>query len=88
MKSKIATQKGFMTKRVTYEDKAKGLISSLVELNGLDVGVVMHSEIEKRVATLLKEQDRDTRHGCAEAVSSSNNIDLAHDACMNYQHQK
>ena len=49
------------------------------------------SEARKLFRLALKEQDRDTRHGCAEAVAMLN-IDLAspiindaHDACMNYQ---
>lgn len=32
---------------------------------------------------VLKEQDRDTRHACAEAVLQSNGKDDAHSICMN-----
>lgn len=32
---------------------------------------------------ILKEQDRDTRHACAELVLDTNTPDEAHDACMN-----
>ena len=48
---------------------------------------------EKALIKLLKEQDRDTRHACAEAVNSIDNDDMdphtlntiseCHDACMN-----
>ena len=86
--------------RQTFEDKAKALVDQLVE-DGLDVGAMMHRQMEKRIVRLLKEQDRDTRHGCAEAVQqlpdenemcADSNVkwidaDDAHSTCMNYQHQ-
>lgn len=31
----------------------------------------------------IKEQDRDTRHACAEVVTQCNSPEEAHDACMN-----
>lgn len=89
------------TQNLSFEEKAKLFVDQLVEQDGLDTGAVMHSKIEKRLILLLKEQDRDTRHGCAEAVNSledqnelcETNVrwidgNDAHNACMNYQHGK
>lgn len=37
----------------------------------------------KCLTVLLKEQDRDTRHACAEASLQCGTVEGAHDACMN-----
>ena len=47
--------------------------------------------LQKLIITAIKEQDRDTRHACAEAVLKCNRdmsdeciwLDEAHDACIN-----
>ena len=86
--------------RQTYEEKAEKLISLLVE-DGLEVSSIMYLQMEDRIIKMLKEQDRDTRHGCAEAIqqlpdenemcadSDVKWIDAtdSHLACINYKHQ-
>lgn len=67
-------------KKPSIEEKAKILVDKLVAEDGLDVGATMHRMIEKRIILALKEQDRDTRHACAEAVIGAKD---AHAACMN-----
>lgn len=59
----------------TVKEKAKEFCS----VNGLPKWV------DDKLELLLKEQDRDTRHACAEAVLMCVNItpDSAHEACMN-----
>lgn len=58
-----------MTVKISVEEKAEKLVDLLVSEDGLDVGSVMHRKIEKRIVLALKEQDRDTRRACAEAVN-------------------
>lgn len=54
-----------------------------------DAGNVFNDDDVKSLTLLLKEQDRDTRHNCAEAVlehggaPSLEMIDRCHNACMN-----
>jgi hypothetical protein len=73
-----------MNKKFTAEEKAKQWLDDTV--HGYSVADV------KSLAKLLKEQDRATRHACAEAViaipsvgmtESLINRDAAHNACMN-----
>ena len=49
---------------MTAEEKAKQLAKWIVD------GALRQDEIEKSIIQLLKEQDRDTRHLCTEAVLS------------------
>lgn len=72
-----------MSVKNKFEEKAKLLVDALVAEDGLDVGAMMHRAIENRVTLLLKEQDRDTRHACAEAVIGCNSVNDAHNVCMN-----
>jgi hypothetical protein len=73
----------------TIEEKASLLVES-AEFYKVDFGD-FKEETKKALIKLLKEQDRDTRHKCAEAVLSCNE-DMsgeciwksdAHNACMN-----
>lgn len=54
------------------------------------LNIASESALEDAIILLLKEQDRDTRHACAEAVldcgetsSTIPMIDRCHAACMN-----
>jgi len=49
-------------------EKAKKFVDDLIQCEGLDCSAMMHRSIESRIIKLLAEQDRDTRHACAEAV--------------------
>lgn len=78
-------------------EKAKEIVDKMVKEDGLDVPAMMQRKLEERIKIALKEQDRDTRHACAEAViqcddmndmcADSNekwiDIDDAHKACIN-----
>ncbi|EGR2227226.1 hypothetical protein QX249_11430 [Vibrio parahaemolyticus] len=75
---------------MNVKKKAQEIVDKLVSEDGLDVGAKMHRAIEARIEKALKEQDRDTRHACAEAVitceTKSNDLiskDEAHNICMN-----
>ena len=74
----------------TAEEKAREWVDDNVVL-ALWCGTE-YSDLYSELALLLKEQDRDTRHACAEAVNDITNktryladwiIPEAHDACMN-----
>ncbi len=73
----------------TIEEKAKLLITS-AEFYKVDFGD-FKEETEKALIKLLKEQDRDTRHACAQAIlQCSEDVsgeciwkDEAHRACIN-----
>ncbi|MCK4843060.1 MAG: hypothetical protein KAT04_14460 [Methylococcales bacterium] len=67
----------------TVEEKASEVIND-------SLCMCSESALEARIIKLLKEQDRDTRRACAEAVlncpedmSSTNLKDCAHNACIN-----
>jgi hypothetical protein len=68
------------------EDKARDFVSALP----LSVAVV-RKEVEALTVRLLKEQDRDTRHACADAVTKlrgqmgegGDPFTAAGNACMN-----
>ena len=62
-------------------NKAKILVDKMVEEDGLDVSAVLQRKIENRIYLALKEQDRDTRHACSDAVLS--NHDNPSGACIN-----
>ena len=53
-------------------------VSELMEFIGTDC-----YEDKQAITRALKEQDRDTRHACAEAVIQCGTLCSAHDACMN-----
>lgn len=55
----------------TIEEKAKVLVDKFVEA-GLDCPASMHRKMEKLIVLFAKEQDRDTRHACAEEIQSDN----------------
>lgn len=61
--------------------KAKILVDKMVEEDGLDVSAMLQRKIENRIYLALKEQDRDTRHACSDAVLSSK--DNPSGACIN-----
>lgn len=71
----------------TAEDRASAL------LNRLNIRGKLYDNIKPEVIFALKEQDRDTRHACAEAVTSLDGfeddhgkmvmVDEARFACMN-----
>lgn len=77
----------------TAKEKAKLFLSN-PEWKLLPVDKI---EMERALILLLKEQDRDTRHACAEAVLQCREVcetptggsaispDAAHDVCMNVQ---
>ncbi len=62
-------------------NKAKILVDKMVEEDGLDVSAVLQRKIENRIYLALKEQDRDTRHACSDAVLS--NQENPSGACIN-----
>ena len=49
----------------------------------MEAGFTPDAAFKAVLRRILKEQDRDTRHACAEAVSQTSSTDEAHDACMN-----
>jgi len=66
----------------TAEEKAENWLFN--NMPGFDVRD--NDDDIKSLVILLKEQDRDTRHACAEAVASLSDegcLDKAADACMN-----
>jgi hypothetical protein len=77
----------------TAQQKAVELVDDANVEFGIDFDQV--SPLIKAIVKLLKEQDRDTRHACAEAVSGLHEVcetpnggiaicpSDAHDACMN-----
>jgi hypothetical protein len=69
----------------TAQQKAVELVDDANVEFGIDFDQV--SPLIKAIVKLLKEQDRDTRHACAEAcmgVTTNSNLDKAfHDICMN-----
>jgi hypothetical protein len=62
-------------------DKAKSLVDKMVEEDGLDVPAMLQRKIEDRIYHALKEQDRDTRHACSDAVLENKNNPSG--ACIN-----
>lgn len=67
------------------KEKAQKIVDAMVEKDGLDVSAMMQRKIEQRIYMAIKEQDRDTRHACADAVLSCENKTEAHSVCMNVQ---
>lgn len=49
----------------------------------MESGFAPDAAFKSILRRVLKEQDRDTRHACAESVLQTNNADEAHEACMN-----
>lgn len=75
----------------TAEQKAITLMEEMESFSDIVIKAGDFENIKIGLVRLIKEQDRDTRHACAEAVAqcdvvhSINDIcsDQAHDACMN-----
>lgn len=49
----------------------------------MDSGFTPDTAFKAILRRVLKEQDRDTRHACAEAVLQTDSKDSAHEACIN-----
>jgi hypothetical protein len=77
----------------TAEQKALDVVTEWVKQTGaISTGASFFEKLCKSVEIAIKEQDRDTRHACAEAVLACKSGSLpdggcwkndAHDACMN-----
>jgi len=65
----------------TAEEKAQFFIEA-AEHYSVNFGE-WREESKQALIKLFKEQDRDTRHACAEAVLQCGTVKGAHDACMN-----
>jgi hypothetical protein len=86
----------------TFKAKAKDVLNKFIAKTGvLSEDGTYSDDLVEIVRLALKKQDRDTRHGCAEAVmqcedqnaltdTELNWIDAseAHDACVNYSANK
>lgn len=67
----------------TAGEKAQAVVAELVSMEGgCGMDIFDDTELEAAITLALKEQDRDTRHACAEAVLVCKEGD-AHSACMN-----
>lgn len=72
----------------TVEEKASDwVLKNIILSENCDTE---YRDVEKALVALLKEQDRDTRHACAEAVLNCEKVGVyavyktdAHDACIN-----
>lgn len=49
----------------------------------MEAGFTPDAAFKAVLRRILKEQDRDTRHACAEAVLQTYSTGEAHDACIN-----
>lgn len=54
-----------------------------VFITKMESGFAPDAAFKAILRRVLKEQDRDTRHACAESVLQTKNADEAHDACIN-----
>lgn len=52
----------------TAEEKATTVMFELSDMGILSVNSTNYADVEKKIVLAIKEQDRDTRHACAEAV--------------------
>ncbi len=68
-------------------EKCKKLVNEIhqerVHFDGINLPKYIEQVTIEKVSTLLREQDRDTRHACAEAVLQADDANHAHDICMN-----
>lgn len=64
-------------------NKAQNIVDKMVEEDGLDVSAMIQRKIEDRIYMAIKEQDKETRHACADAVTE--NKDNLVGACINAQ---
>lgn len=66
---------------------SKVYLKACLEMSDDDLNVELEDieadEFRSIIRKALKEQDRDTRHACAEAVLQCGTVDGAHNACMN-----